>query len=106
MAKRAHLLSGREKAELVLFGRLIKRARVRRALTQAEIADRAGLARSTVVALEAGRSGVAVGAIVGVLAALGLNGKLSNALDKDELGEALDLANTRRVGRPSDVANF
>jgi transcriptional regulator with XRE-family HTH domain len=106
MTKRAFFLSGEEEAELALFGRLIKRARVRRGITQAEIAERTGLARSTVVALEAGRPGVAAGAIVGVLAALGLSGKLANVLERDELGEELDLAATKRVGRSSGVADF
>jgi hypothetical protein len=49
---------------------------------------------------------VAAGAIVGVLAALGLSGKLANVLERDELGEELDLAATKRVGRSSGVADF
>jgi transcriptional regulator with XRE-family HTH domain len=106
MAKRALFLSGREDAELVLFGRHVKRARLRRGLTQAEIAQRAGLARSTVVALEAGRSGVAIGAVAGVLAALGLHGKLAAVLEQDDLGEELDLSTVKRARRSSNVANF
>jgi transcriptional regulator with XRE-family HTH domain len=99
MAKRTIFLSGREDAELVLFGQRIKRARLRRGLTQAEIGQRAGLARSTVVALEAGKSGVAIGAVIGVLAALGLEGRFAAILEKDELGEELDLALVKRAPR-------
>jgi hypothetical protein len=57
------------------------------------------LARSTVVALEAGKPGLAIGAVIGVLAASGLQGKFSAMLEQDELGGELDLALVKRTRR-------
>lgn len=106
MTRRRHFLSGAEEEELKLIGSRIRLARIRRSLTQADIASRTGLNRSTIVDLEAGKPGVAISSVVAVLAALGLEGRLSGALEKDELGEELEMSARRRAGGSRDVADF
>lgn len=106
MAKRQHYLSGPEEEELKLLGGRIRLARIRRSLTQVEMAERTGFSRSTVVDLEAGKSGVSIGALVSVLGALGLQGRLAEALQKDELGEELEMNARQRARGPRDVADF
>lgn len=106
MVRRRHFLSRREEEDLKLLGRRIRLARIRRSLTQAEIASRTGLNRSTIVDLEAGKPGVAIGSVAAVLATLGLEGRLSGALERDELGEGLEMSARRRAGRSRDVADF
>ena len=96
MAKRRQFLSGPEEEELSLLGGRIRLARIRRSLTQAEIAERTGFSRSTVVDLESGKPGVSIGAMVSVLAALGLQGKL----------EELEMSAQKRAGGARDVADF
>jgi transcriptional regulator with XRE-family HTH domain len=106
MPKRQQFLSGPEEEELKLLGGRIRLARVRRSLTQEEIAVRTGFNRSTVIDLESGKAGVSIGALISVLTALGLQGKVADALQKDELGEELEMGNPRRVGVSRDVADF
>jgi transcriptional regulator with XRE-family HTH domain len=55
-----------------------------RGLTQAQVADRAGISRDTVVRLERGDSGVSVEKLLRVLRALGILDSLSRALDPYE----------------------
>lgn len=52
------------------FGASIKLARTRRRLTQEQLAERAGIARRTVVRLEQGDPGIAFGSVLEVLAVL------------------------------------
>ena len=106
MPKRQRFLSGPEDDELKLLGRRIRLARLRRSLTQADIAERTGISRPTVIDLESGKSGVAIGALVSVLAALGLQGRLAEVLEKDELGEELEMNARKRAGGPRDMADF
>jgi transcriptional regulator with XRE-family HTH domain len=106
MPKRQKFLSGPEDDELKFLGRRIRLARIRRSLTQADIAERTGISRPTVIDLESGKPGVAIGTLVGVLAALGLQGSLADMLAKDELGEELEMNARKRAGGPRDVADF
>lgn len=55
-----------------------------RGLTQAQLADRANLARTTVVRLEAGDGGVSTENLLRVLRALGILDSLSRAVDPYE----------------------
>lgn len=106
MSKRIMYLSGQEEDEVKLLGRRIRMARQHRALTQSEVAERAGLARATIVALEAGRTGVSLGALMSVMTALGLQGKLAGALERDEIGEEIEMSARKRVRKPDLVADF
>lgn len=55
-----------------------------RGLTQAQVADRAGISRDTVVRLEAGEGGVSTETLLRVLRALGILDLLPRALDPYE----------------------
>lgn len=58
--------------ELKLLGTRIREARLSRNLTQAIVAEDAGLGRQTVIRIEDGEEGVAIGAYAAVLSVLGL----------------------------------
>ena len=106
MTKHVLYLSGHEEDEVKLLGRRIRMARQRRVLTQSEVAERAGLARATIVALESGRAGVSLGALVSVMSALGLQGKLAGALERDDIGEEIEMSSRKRVRKQDLVADF
>jgi transcriptional regulator with XRE-family HTH domain len=76
-----------------------------RGLTQAQLADRAGVSRGTVVRLEHGDGGVSVENLARVLRALGVLGELTRALDpyQTDVGRLrADEQLPRRV-RPRDL---
>jgi HTH-type transcriptional regulator/antitoxin HipB len=54
------------------FGAAVKDARLRRGLTQAELADQIGVSRQWVIALERGKSTAELGAALRTLSALGM----------------------------------
>lgn len=74
------------------LGHDIQNARLRRRITTALLAERAGISRTTLYKIEKGEAGVALGLYAVVLFVLGVNDKLANLLDvtTDSLG--LDLA--------------
>lgn len=76
-----------------LGGRLAT-ARLRRRMTQAELAQKAGITRPTLAAVEQGRAGTGAGAYVSVLWALGLDHDLEDvaAAHRDAEGTALEAA--------------
>lgn len=64
-------------------------ARLRRSLTAAQVAERAGLSRLTLMRIEAGSPSVAIGAYLQVLVVLGLEEGLSVVAESDVLGRTL-----------------
>lgn len=85
---------------LQLAGENIRLARLRRGFSQAEVAERAGMSRVTLRALERGAPGVSVGAWANVLHALGLEADLAKVAQVDELGRQLQDASLRRARSP------
>ncbi len=75
--------------ELVRLGENIRLARLRRGLTAELVAERAGMARDTLRALENGEAGVSLGALANVLHTLGLSQELSAVASDDEFGRRL-----------------
>ena len=71
------------------LGTNIKLARKRRRLTEEQVAERAGIARSTLQLIEKGESGVAISFYVQVLFVLGLNQDLLKVAADDPLGRKL-----------------
>ena len=67
----------------------------------ADLAVRAGTSPSTVARLEKGDPGVGIGALAGVLVAMGLAERLADLLDarKDDLGLALAVEQMPRRGK-------
>ncbi len=82
------LLPAQEKA-LMTFGENMKYARLRRNLSSEQVAERAGISRSTLIKIEKGDEGVALGYYFRVLAVLGLDKDLLMVAKDDELGRAL-----------------
>lgn len=81
------------KRQLVKLGDNIKMARLRRNLSLRAVAARAGISLNTLVAIESGKAGVSLGAVVNVLHCLGLAEDISKVAADDLLGRKLqDLA--------------
>jgi transcriptional regulator with XRE-family HTH domain len=74
------------------LGHRVRVARTRRGLSIAEVAAKAGINRNTLNALELGKPGVAIGAYVTVLWALGLDKTLEGVAhpDTDIHGKTLE----------------
>lgn len=76
----------------LLLGRMgenIKLARRRRKLTTTQVAERAGIARSTLYQVEKGEASVTFGAYFNVLRVLGLQDDILKLAADDELGRKL-----------------
>ena len=74
---------------LTALGENIRYARLRRDLSSEQIAERAGISRSTLVKIEKGEEGVAIGYFLRVLVVLGLENDLLLLAKDDELGRRL-----------------
>ncbi len=75
------------------MGENIKLARKRRKLTTAQVAERAGINRSTLVEVEKGNPSVAMGSYFNTLRVLGLQNDFLKLASDDEYGRKLqDLA--------------
>ena len=70
-------------------GENIKLARKRRTLTANQVAERAGIDRTTLYNVEKGRPGVSMGAYFNVLRVLGLQDDFLKLAADDELGRKL-----------------
>lgn len=82
------LLPGAAKI-LTAFGENIKMARLRRKLSAAQVAERANISRPTLLAIEKGVPGVAMGSYVQVLFVLNLEKDLLAVAADDMLGRKL-----------------
>ena len=74
---------------LKAVGENLRLARLRRRITAAQVAERAGISRSTLYQLENGRASSSLGALLRVLAVLGLDGDLLGLARDDLLGRKL-----------------
>jgi transcriptional regulator with XRE-family HTH domain len=81
------------------LGHRVRLARTRRGMSIAELAAKAGINRNTLNALELGRPGVALGAYVTVLWALGLDKTLEGAAHPDADIHGKTLETSRRPAR-------
>lgn len=77
------------KKVLVTFGENIKLARLRRKLSAEQVAERTGISRKTLWAVETGSPGVAIGTYAKVLFVLGLEKDLLKVAEDDTLGRKL-----------------
>ena len=69
--------------QLSQLGQRVRIARLRRGWSVADLADKAGINRNTLTALELGKPGTAVGVWLVVLWALGLERTLGGVADPD-----------------------
>jgi transcriptional regulator with XRE-family HTH domain len=74
---------------IVRLGENVRLARLRRGLSAELVAERAGMARTTLRRIEHGDAGVTLGAYANVLHALGLLKGLGAVAEDDELGRKL-----------------
>lgn len=81
------------------LGNRVRLARIRRGMSIAELAAKAGINRNTLNALELGKHGVAIGAYVTVLWALGLEKTLDGAAHPDADTHGKTLEASRRPAR-------
>lgn len=93
--------SPKAKSALERLGQDIRNARLRRSITVADLAVRAGTSPSSVARLERGDPGVAIGTLADILVVLGLLERLADLIDvrKDDLGLALATEHGPRRGR-------
>ncbi|WP_233266151.1 helix-turn-helix domain-containing protein [Myroides fluvii] len=77
------------KTLLEQMGENIKLARKRRKLTAVQVAERAGIARSTLYLIEKGEASVAMGAYFNVLRVLGLQDDFLKLASDDVFGRKL-----------------
>ena len=89
---------------LQVLGENIHLARLRRDLSSEQVAERAGIARGTLIKIEHGDEGVAIGLYLRVLIVLGLQDDLFAVAKDDELGRKLQdiglTVNQRASKRP------
>lgn len=74
---------------LTRLGESIRLARLRRGLSAELVAERAGMARTTLRSVERGEAGVSIGAYANVLHVLGLLKQLAAVAEDDALGRKL-----------------
>lgn len=79
------------KTEKILkeFGENIRLARLRRKLSTMQVAERAGIGRTTLYEIEKGKPNVSIGNYLQVLTVLGLENDLLNVAKDDLLGRKL-----------------
>ena len=109
MGRKAVVVLPQTEKLLYQMGEQIRLARLRRHLSSELVAERAGVSRQTVTAIEKGSASVALGAYASVLHALGgLEQDLLLIAKDDELGrklQDLDLPQRKRAPRQSRKAD-
>lgn len=89
------------------WGQQIRAARLARRLTQADLAERARLGLQTLVRMEAGQSGTAIGAWINVLEVLGMLSNLESLEDPiTNIAARSALGQRVRRRKPTDDLNF
>jgi len=89
MGQSKTILLPTQQRTLHTLGEQIKLSRLRRDLSAEQVAERAGIGRSTLIKIEKGDQGVAIGAYLKVLFVLGLDADLLKVAQDDKLGRRL-----------------
>lgn len=89
MNRRKQIIFPKYDQLLEKMGENIKLARKRRKLTTIQVAERAGIARSTLYLIEKGNASVTLGAYFNVLRVLGLQNDILKLGADDEFGRKL-----------------
>lgn len=99
MARTTAALLPRLRRRLESLGERLRAARQRRGLTEALVAERAGMSRMTLRGVEKGRPGATMGAYAAVLQVLGLDADLDSIAASDPLGRDLQDASLKQRQR-------
>jgi transcriptional regulator with XRE-family HTH domain len=100
-------LDSDELRSIKLLGRRVRLTRLRRNLSQEQMAERAGVTRKTYSALEAGAASTSVALVVKVMSILGYPERIPALLESDPIGEELEEFHGRKhAGGRSGVADF
>lgn len=89
MHTKKHILLPKFRKVIEQLGENIKLARKRRKLTTIQVAERAGIDRSTLYQIEKGNPSVSMGAYFNVLRVLGLHDDFLKLAADDEFGRKL-----------------
>lgn len=84
---------------LATLGENLKLARLRRKLSSEQVAERAGIGRSTLVKIEKGHPGVGIGQYLNVLKVFGLEEDLVLIAKDDVLGRKIQDAGLKTTKR-------
>jgi transcriptional regulator with XRE-family HTH domain len=102
--KTAHMMPATENA-LRTLGENLRLARLRRKISTTMMAERAGMTRNTLRAVERGESGATIGAYASVLFCLGLENDLLLVGKDDPLGRKLQDAGVTYTRRRISTRN-
>jgi transcriptional regulator with XRE-family HTH domain len=101
MANKSPTLLPKTQQILTEFGENIRLARLRRKLSSEQVAERAGMGRSTLIKVERGSPGVGIGHYLNVMKVLGLEKDFLKLAEDDVLGRKLqDAGLTTRERAP------
>lgn len=89
MSNKSPVLLPKTKKILTELGENLKLARLRRQLSAEQVAERAGISRSTLYFIEKGYEGVSIGHYLNVLRIYGLEKDLMSVATDDTLGRKL-----------------
>lgn len=92
MSREKCVLLPTQERRLESLGQNFRVARLRRNLSTEQVAERAGIGRSTLVKVERGDAGVAIGIYLKVLSTLGLESELSEMAADRELSKRFEQA--------------
>jgi transcriptional regulator with XRE-family HTH domain len=93
MPRKPPVVFPQEQRLLCALGERLKLARLRRKLSNATVAQRAGISRTSLYKVEAGDAGATLGTYLRVLAVLGLEADINALAADDKVGRKLqDLA--------------
>lgn len=102
MAKRTPPTFPGARRQVVALGARLRSARLRRQMTQAELAARIGVAKATLLKLEAGNPATSLATLLRALHVLGLGGDIDALAASDSVGIAIqDSARQRARSRRS-----
>ena len=99
MSRQRPVLFPKHQRLLEQLGENLRLARKRRKLTTSQVAERAGISRSTLYHLEKGDANSSLAVLLQVLVALKLENDLSKLASDDELGRKLADIQLLKTGR-------
>jgi transcriptional regulator with XRE-family HTH domain len=99
MSRQRPVLFPKHQRLLEQLGENLRLARKRRKLTTSQVAERAGISRSTLYHLEKGEANSSLAVLLQVLVALKLENDLSKLASDDELGRKLADIQLLKTGR-------